>query len=227
MKIAELFESIQGEGTLIGVPSTFIRTSGCNMRCRWCDTPYTSWEPGGEEKSVSEIVAFVRGSRNRHVVITGGEPMIAADIVELTEAVRDEDRHITIETAGTVAAQVACDLMSVSPKLSNSTPDSVAAGGWSERHERLRIQLDVLRKLTGSYEYQLKFVIAAPGDLDEVRQLVASLGSAPDRVILMPEGRSRQGILARSGWIVEACRAEGWRFSPRLQIDLWGNQRGV
>ncbi|HXU50202.1 MAG TPA: 7-carboxy-7-deazaguanine synthase QueE, partial [Candidatus Binatia bacterium] len=119
MKISEIFYSVQGEGMLTGVPSVFVRTSGCNLRCTWCDTPYTSWQPEGEERTIDSIVREVNGYNAAHVVITGGEPMIAPAIAELTQALT---QHITIETAGTVFVDVRCDLMSISPKLANSTP---------------------------------------------------------------------------------------------------------
>src|SRR5436309_11084793 len=112
LKIAELFYSIQGEGTLAGVPSVFIRTSGCNLRCSWCDTPYTSWQPEGAELTLRQILDQVQTYAARHVVVTGGEPMIAPDMVPLTSGLRQLGRHITIETAGTVFKPVACDLMS-------------------------------------------------------------------------------------------------------------------
>ena len=128
MKIAELFYSLQGEGSLVGVPSVFIRTSGCNLRCVWCDTPYTSWQPEGAEQDLDQILSAVRSFQAaRHVVVTGGEPMIAPEIVPLTERLRALGLHITVETAGTVFQPVACDLMSISPKLSGSTP----TGPWS------------------------------------------------------------------------------------------------
>src|SRR5579875_1962049 len=104
---------------LVGTPSVFVRTSGCNLRCTWCDTPYTSWNPEGNEQSIGEICERVLTSGARHVVLTGGEPMIAPEAVALTRAFRDSGLHITIETAGTVFIPAACDLMSISPKLTN------------------------------------------------------------------------------------------------------------
>jgi 7-carboxy-7-deazaguanine synthase len=118
---------------------------------------------------------------------------------------------------------VACDLMSISPKLANSTP----AGPWAERHERLRIQLEVLRCLLGAYACQLKFVVAAPADLEEIRTVVAHLGASRESVILMPEGIDPAALRERALWLVEICKQEGYRFSPRLHVDLWGNRRGV
>src|SRR6478609_11738043 len=120
MRIAEIFYSVQGEGTLVGVPSVFVRVSGCNLRCSWCDTPYTSWNPEGDEWTNGAIVTEVAKYPARHVVITGGEPMLFAPVVELSRQLKDRGLHVTFETAGTVYQPVSCDLMSISPKLANS-----------------------------------------------------------------------------------------------------------
>ena len=223
MKIAELFYSLQGEGSLVGVPSFFIRTSGCNLRCVWCDTPYTSWTPEGEEMTLDAILEEAKRHPAKHVVVTGGEPMIAPEVVELTKALREAGMHITIETAGTVFKPVACDLMSISPKLSNSTPE----GPWAVQHERLRTQPDVLTKLMAKYDYQLKFVIARREDIGEVRALAQALNVPASRVILMPEGIDPVVLRERSAWLAEICKTEDYRFSPRLHVDLYGNRRGV
>ncbi|PYT26019.1 MAG: radical SAM protein [Acidobacteria bacterium] len=223
MKIAEIFHSLQGEGSLVGVPSVFVRTSGCNLRCVWCDTPYTSWQPEGEERSLDAILSAVAAYPARHAVVTGGEPMIASGIVDLTERLRARGLHITIETAGTVFAPVACDLMSISPKLANSTPE----GSWAAQHDRLRFQPDVLRRLMSAYDYQLKFVVAQPEDLEEIQQMLDRLGADHDKVILMPEGVDASVLRERSLWLAEIAKREGFRFSPRLHVDLWGNRRGI
>ena len=224
MKIAEIFYSIQGEGALVGVPSVFVRTSGCNLRCVWCDTPYTSWQPEGDELSLDEIQARVDQHRQAsHVVLTGGEPMIAPQVVELTEQFRARGLHITIETAGTVSKRVACDLMSISPKLAHSTPP----GQWAAAHERLRIQPDALKQLMGAYEYQLKFVVAKSEDIEEIRRLLDELAADRSKVILMPEGIDPNVLRERARWLAEICKREGFRFSPRLHVDLYGNTRGT
>jgi 7-carboxy-7-deazaguanine synthase len=224
LKIAELFYSLQGEGSLVGVPSFFIRTTGCNLRCAWCDTPYTSWEPEGTDLSLHAIVHEVQAhAAARHVVVTGGEPMIAPEIIPLTTRLRDLGLHITIETAGTVFQPVACDLMSISPKLSNSTPE----GPWAARHDRLRIQPAVLAELMERYPYQLKFVIERHADLEEVHALLSTLAAPSARVILMPEGTDPGRLRERSLWLAEICKEEGFRFSPRLHVDLYGNRRGT
>lgn len=227
MKISEIFYSIQGEGVLVGMPSVFVRTSGCNLRCTWCDTPYTSWEPEGDELSLDDVLAAVRQHAAGHVVVTGGEPMIAPEIVRLTELLKALDLHITIETAGTRFEPVVCDLMSISPKLSNSTPTEREGGRWANQHDRLRLQHGILRRLMKSYTYQLKFVIAQETDLREVEVLVSELDADRNRVLLMPEGRNVEEITERSRWLAEICKAEGFRFCPRLHIYLYGNTRGT
>ncbi len=224
MRIAEIFYSVQGEGALVGVPSVFVRTSGCNLRCSWCDTPYTSWHPEGDDLALDEILARASAfSAARHVVLTGGEPMIAPGIVELSRRFREHGMHVTIETAGTVFAPVECDLMSISPKLSNSTPEGV----FQAQHERLRLQPDVLLRLMSLCDYQLKFVIARPEDVDEARALVAQIDAPASKVILMPEGIAAETLDERGVWIAEICKQFGYRFSPRLHVHLWGNKRGV
>ncbi len=227
MKITEVFYSIQGEGILLGTPSVFIRTSGCNLRCVWCDTPYTSWAPEGAERTLESIVEEVRQYPARHAVVTGGEPMIAPGIVELTARLRELGLHVTVETAGTVFAPVACDLMSISPKLANSTPWNRDQGRWARRHERLRIQPDVLRSLIREYDHQLKFVVTDTEDLPQIQALISGIGADASHVVLMPEGQDSATLRERSLWLVEAAKREGYRFSPRLHIDLWGARRGV
>ena len=223
MFIAELFYSIQGEGSLVGVPSVFIRTSGCNLRCLWCDTPYTSWKPEGRHLTVDDILEYAREHSTGFTVITGGEPMMAPEIGTLTAGLRRLGEHITIETAGTIHRPVACDLMSISPKLSNSTP----VGEWRERHESTRTNLTAIRRLMNEYAYQLKFVVAKPADLEEIAVLVKEISAPASQVLLMPEGTDTATLNERSVWIAEACKRYGYRFSPRLHVQLYGNRRGV
>jgi 7-carboxy-7-deazaguanine synthase len=227
VKISEIFYSIQGEGSLVGIPSVFIRTSGCNLRCVWCDTPYTSWSPEGEELAVETILQRVVGYGASHVVVTGGEPMIAPQIVALSERLRAAGLHITIETAGTVYAPVACDLMSISPKLINSIPREREGGRWAAQHDRLRLQPAILRRLTTEYPFQFKFVVAAPEDLTEIQALCSECAVRPSDVILMPEGIRSDVLHERALWLAEVCKETGFRFSPRLHVDLWGDRRGV
>lgn len=231
MLISEIFHSIQGEGELTGIPSVFVRTSGCNLRCTWCDTPYASWNPEGETRNVADILrAIEQHPATRHVVLTGGEPMIAKDIRPLAAAVRASGRHITIETAGTVAPQgIACDLASLSPKLLNSAPDALEHATWRRKHEATRWQPEVIRAWIDAYPYQFKFVVARPGDVDELEHMLAALGREVPRhkVLLMPEGTSLDKIRSRAVWLGELCKARGYRYAHRLHIELYGNQRGT
>lgn len=176
---------------------------------------------------VAEIVRTVAGYPAKHVVVTGGEPMIAPAIVDLTRTLHESGLHITIETAGTVVAPVTCDLMSISPKLSSSTPLERENGRWAAQHERLRYQPDVLRYLMSHYEHQLKFVVTSAGDLDEIEAMCQHLETPASRIMLMPEGTRPEAIAEKALWIVDICKDKGYRYSPRLHIDLWGDRRGV
>ncbi len=225
MFIAETFTSLQGEGILVGVPSFFIRSSGCNMRCRWCDTPYTSWLPEGERRSVGGLVTEAVQSGVRHVVVTGGEPLLQREIAPLTRELRAAGLHITIETAGTVDPPFECDLLSVSPKTANSDPQ----GAWRERHRRLRTDLEPLRRLVRRYlDHQLKFVVADCDDLAEILELVESVGGIEaSRVLLMAEGRSAAEVAEKAPMVAALCSEHGFRYTPRLHLDLFGGGRGV
>ncbi len=230
MLVSEIFYSLQGEGTLAGVPSVFVRTSGCNLRCAWCDTPYASWSPEGQARPVAEIVAEVMRHPARHVVLTGGEPMIAKGIHTLAAELKKLGRHITIETAATVApGGIACDLASLSPKLLNSAPDATRHAAWRKKHEATRWQPDVVRAWLDACDCQLKFVIARPEDVDELEAMLTKLGRdlPREKILLMPEGVTAEKMRERAAWLGEMCKARGYRYAPRLQIELYGNRRGT
>lgn len=230
MMISEIFHSLQGEGELTGVPSVFVRTSGCNLRCNWCDTPYASWHPEGRQMSVAEIVAEVRKHPARHVVLTGGEPMIAKEIRELATELKKLGYHITIETAATVPPEgIACDLASLSPKLKNSAPNERASEAWREKHDTSRWQPAVVKTWVASYGYQLKFVVSQEADVLEIESMLAQLGTEIPgaKVLLMPEGTTVEALRAKAGWLGELCKARGYRYAPRLHIELYGNKRGT
>jgi 7-carboxy-7-deazaguanine synthase len=230
MLISEIFYSLQGEGELTGVPSVFVRTSGCNLRCNWCDTPYASWQPEGETRSVGEIIAEIKGYPTHHVVLTGGEPMIAKEVHALAAEIKKLGHHITIETAATIPPEgIACDLASLSPKLANSAPDERLPASWRERHHQTRWQPEAIRAWIERYPYQFKFVVAAPGDVDEIEGMLGQLGREipPAKVLLMPEGTSLESLRVRSGWLGELCKNRGYRYAHRLHIELYGNRRGT
>ncbi|QOJ01843.1 MAG: 7-carboxy-7-deazaguanine synthase QueE [Phycisphaeraceae bacterium] len=232
MPVSETFTSVQGEGKLTGVPSWFVRLSGCNLRCGWCDTPYASWSPEGRRVRIADLIGLAEASGVRHAVITGGEPMIFPGVVELSRGLSSAGLHVTVETAGTVDLAAHADLMSVSPKLRNSTPaegDPRDPGGsWRARHESRRLNIPALRALLGrAPDRQVKFVVSSPDDLAEIGCLLAELpGLRPDEIILMPEGVTVPAK-ERVAWVVAECVRRGWRYGHRLHIELFGNTRGT
>ena len=211
MKVSEVFYSIQGEGKLLGVPSVFVRASGCNLRCTWCDTPYASWEPEGRELTVAQIVTEVKALGGTHAVLTG------------------EGYHITIETAATVYQPVRIDLASLSPKLSNSTPHDREGGRFAVNHDRQRLNPGVIRQFNeNAPEFQLKFVVSHARDLTEIQALLDQVKNwSPADILLMPEGIDNEILTERAGWIAEVCKQTGFRFCPRLHVMLYGNKRGT
>jgi 7-carboxy-7-deazaguanine synthase len=228
VRISEIFYSIQGEGRLVGTPSLFIRTSGCNLRCVWCDTPYTSWRPEGASWALAKILVRVDRDPTKHIVITGGEPLMAREIQELTAELQRRKKHVTIETAGTIFKPVHCDLISLSPKLANSTPWKKAGGKFATMHEKRRLNLVVLQNYLDAYDYQLKFVVDKEADFAEIGEIIGSLKNVdPARVLIMPQGTTRKQLAEKSSWIVDECLRHGYGFTPRLHIELFGNRRGT
>ena len=238
MNIAELFRSVQGEGILTGQESVFVRTSGCNLRCWFCDTPYTSWRPEGKPYSIADVLAEMErlwddkpGSRTldrRYAVLTGGEPLLDSDLPELCQRLHQNGWHITIETAGTVDAEVICDLMSISPKLSNSTPSLAEHPNWHQRHNERRYVPAVLNRLVTDYPYQLKFVVTEPEDWAEIQEFLEAFPSVDcEQVWLMPEGTTAQELQQRAAWLEPLCAKHRLRFCPRKQIEWFGHRKGT
>jgi 7-carboxy-7-deazaguanine synthase len=226
MKLAELFYSIQGEGKLVGMPSVFVRASGCNLRCSWCDTPYASWKPQGENVPVDQIVQQITSYPTKHVVLTGGEPMIMPEIAQLCTALHEIGRHITIETAATIFQPLPIDLASLSPKLSNSTPHG---SEFAASHEQTRLNIPVIQQfIDSSPDFQLKFVVSREQDLSEIHEILQQLKQwQPSDIMLMPEGTDIATLNSRNNWIAETCKQTGFRFCQRLHVQLYGNTRGT
>jgi len=179
---------------------------------------------------VAAILAEVVKHPARHVVLTGGEPMIAPEIRELAAELKRLAYHITIETAATVAPEgIACDLASLSPKLKSSGPDARLDDAWRQKHEALRWQPAVVRAWLDNFGYQLKFVVSQADDVNEIESMLAGLGRDIPRakVLLMPEGTTVETLRARAGWLGELCKSRGYRYAPRLHVELYGNKRGT
>ncbi len=233
MRIAEIYASLQGEGLLAGTPSVFVRTSGCNLRCHWCDTPFTSWEPVGEQRSVADVAAAVAALGRRHVVITGGEPLLLPEVAELCHSLRGDRMHITIETAGTVFLDAPADLMSISPKLASSAPPADTPGNWAARHEESRRRDDVILALMAGGNYQLKFVIDSPEDLTEALAWIDDLAAARpvgvdrSRVLFMPQGRGPEELARTTAWLEPECHSRGIHLAHRYHIEWFGHTRGT
>lgn len=217
MIVNEIFYSLQGEGLLAGIPSVFIRLAGCPLSCKYCDTVYARNYSDGTELTNEQIISQIQAYPARHVVVTGGEPLVNADISErkglrdLLTLLRNKGKHITIETAGIkFLSDLPCDLMSISPK-----PPA-------------KNSLNELRTLIQTYDYQLKFVIANEHDLAQAEELLAELGEYDrNKVMLMPQAATRQQYLKTAPVVAELCKQTGFAFSPRLQIQLWQGRKGL
>jgi len=222
----EIFRSIQGEGQSIGIPSVFCRLSLCNLSCSWCDTKYTwDWDNHDPKKEIIRLEAQVVADRisemnTANVVITGGEPLMQQDgLSELTGLLKSRNHTIEIETNGTYVPNSIIkdkvDRWNVSPKLTNS--------GLKKSD---RFVKDSLEWFSSRPEAVFKFVVESPDDLDEVTEIVDSVDISNDRVILMPQGTSKTEIESRTPWIVDQCIERGYRFSSRLHVLIWGDERG-
>jgi len=225
MIVNEIFYSLQGEGFMAGVPSVFVRLAGCPLRCRWCDTKYAWSKEAGRRQTIAEIVRKVRQWPCRYVVITGGEPMINSDLPELIKELKDTEKHVTIETAGIAyIADMPCDLMSISPKLSNSVPDGEKLAAI---HRDSSLDIAVLKELIDHYNYQLKFVVDFESDLPEIEETIEKLSNVDsEKVMLMPQAATRDELLKKALMVADLCKRTGYSFCQRLHILLWDNQKG-
>ena len=222
----EIFASIQGEGVSAGRPTTFVRLSLCNLACTWCDTKYT-WDWAHYDAAVeiartanAEVLERVTLLGVENVVITGGEPLMQQDaLAEIAKELTRVGHRIEVETNGTFEPQPSLQRhvaqWNVSPKLANS-------GNADGR----RLIDAPLRWFAQSDNAWFKFVIDVPRDLDEVEDLVSKYEVSHRRVLLMPQGASVDALDKRSTWLADVCARRGYRFSTRLHILLWGDERG-
>ncbi|HOK95685.1 MAG TPA: 7-carboxy-7-deazaguanine synthase QueE [Anaerohalosphaeraceae bacterium] len=219
MIVNELFYSLQGEGLLAGVPSVFVRLAGCPLRCRWCDTKYAWNADAGQSMTAEQILEHIACYPTRYVVLTGGEPLMHEGIFDLIRAIHRKAYHLTVETAGIISpAELPIDLMSISPKLSNTIADGTQSPPANP---------ETVMRLIASYPYQLKFVVDDPKDLDEIACFVNKLAAVdPYKIYLMPQAANTADYLEKSRWLAEYCLQTGFLFSPRLHIMLWNGRRG-
>ena len=232
IRVSETFTSRQGEGRLTGTDSYFVRTSGCNLRCWFCDTPYASWNPSGDQQHIKAIVQAAVDSGLKYVVLTGGEPLLSPESTKLCQQIRAAGLHLTIETAGTVDREASCDLMSISPKLKSSTPDAAKHPKWSQLHEQRRMPIDVMQHLIdrtqdGGGEFQLKFVVDSVEDYDELLEVVTALNVQTSDVWIMPQGSTIEAMDKAAVWLQPWTIEQGFHYCDRMQIRWFGNRRGT
>ncbi len=231
MKITEMFNTLQGEGMFSGYPCFFIRTSGCNLRCDWCDTKFASWNPEGDGYSIEDLIKEISDNgwnEVKHVVISGGEPMMQKQMAELVDRLHENDHYVTIETAGTIFKEdVKADLFSISPKLKNSFPKKEENPKEFKIHTKNNNFENLDSFVKSDLNYQFKFVVEGRDDVPEIRSLVEKYNIPNEKVFIMPEGVEREVIQSRLLELAEICKEENWILTNRLHVQIWGKMRGV
>lgn len=221
MNVAEVFKSIQCEGILTGRVSVFIRLAGCNLNCYWCDEKQSNNIEQSNEISILELLQTVSKYNCNDIVITGGEPLIAKDIVELTKILKENNYTIIVETNGTVIKDIKADLVSLSPKLGNSEPTPFIAKYLYHRNNRINIE--ALQYYNENYNCQLKFVVENDSDFEEIESILEKSEISDMRsVLIMPLASTRDQLLKAQSKIVSQCIKYGYRFTTRLQLLIWG-----
>lgn len=234
IKISEKFLTVQGEGMWAGVPSAFVRTSGCNLRCWWCDTPYTSWAPEGQAEELGNVIQWCNAQPVQDVVITGGEPMLFSGFMAiLVDKLHLMGRRVTIETNGTrFNLSVEPDLWSISPKLaSNSAPFKPEHAREREMHlSNMGVDLQPFltqRARLPRCKIQVKFVICNDQDLTDVAVFQTTYRLRGSDIWLMPEGVTAEKVLDGGRKLAEVCKQTGYNLCLRQHVLLWGHKRGV
>lgn len=235
INLSEIFVTIQGEGRYLGLPSIFVRTSGCNLRCQWgetiCDTPYTSWHSESRitevDAVVDEILEFAsKFERIKNIVLTGGEPLLQKNIDDVLSKLSKRNFFISLETNGTIYKSLPIQFVSISPKLGSSVPIS---SKYASSHDMIRYNKEALRSWISNYQYQLKFVINDDvNDEEEILRIISELEiSEDDHIYLMPQGTTREQIHENSRKCIALSIKYGWRYTPRAHIEIYGNKRGT
>ena len=240
----EIFYSLQGEGISAGTPSVFVRTSGCNLQCHWCDTEYTwNWlgtkyghakdaGPGPAKHdrdqvqirlSAQEIAEHILQFNCSNIIFTGGEPLLQQRVlIQLIQLLREQQpgSEFEFETNGTLVPDPDLDLYAtrynVSPKLANSGMPLTS-----------RFRTPALQWFADSPKATFKFVATSRADAEEIIAFQSQFQLAPARILLMPEGRNRDSLNEHRALVFQLCMEFGWRFSDRLHVALFGERRGV
>lgn len=232
----EIFHSLQGEGVAAGRPSVFVRLSGCNLHCDWCDTPYTWHFTGNPHEhrdrvqydraanrvvlEVEEVAERVRSYACSYLVLTGGEPLLQQPALARLCDLLGPGVHVEVESNGTVPLAPAFD-----PHVDQLNLSLKLAHSGNARAERLKP--DLVRAYARDPRAWFKFVVGSESDVAEVEALAAAQGIASGRILLMPEGTTSAALRERITWLAPLCLARGYRLSDRLHIHLYGDTRGT
>ena len=230
MKVCEMFKSIQGEGRLIGVVSVLIHLWGCNLRCKWCDEKKCLKKGEYQEMTLSDIISKMGKYHCKHIIISGGEPMLSSEISQFTKMLKLEGYHITVETNGTIVKKdLAADLISMSPKLLNSVPDYTNPEQFKIYNER-RLNIKAIKFYMKNFDYQVKFVVEDESDSMEVEKIISELREVPtydeEKILMMPLSSSRRELFKVQKRIAELCIKKGYRYGNRLHLQIWGKCSG-
>ena len=225
MQINEIFKSIQGEGPNFGKPAIFLRTAQCNLKCTWCDTKYTwDWKNYDyakevKEMTIEEIKEQLIDLEIKHLVITGGEPLLQQDDLADLLSFLKPDFYVEIETNCTILPnKMLTDLVdqwNVSPKTENS-------GNPLELYENDECYYFFANQENCFFKY----VVENESDIPEIKKFVAKYNIPENRVQLMTQASTKEEISAREKSISELAKANNFLFSPRLHVAMWGAQRG-
>ena len=209
LRVSEIFHSIQGESTRVGLPSVFIRLTGCPLRCTWCDTEYAF--SGGESLSLEEVLARASRFACRTVCVTGGEPLAQKGCLDLLAALCDQGYDVSLETSGAI------DLDGVDARV--STIMDIKAPGSGEAEKTVWKNLE---RLGGRDE--IKFVLASAADYDWAREVLAQRQLAEICPVLFSPVQGQLDPAQLAGWILRDRLPV--RFQLQLHKMLWGSERG-
>jgi 7-carboxy-7-deazaguanine synthase len=209
MRVSEIFRSLQGEGVLIGTPTVFIRTVGCNLECSWCDTEYA--REGGEELSIEQIMTELEKHKTQFICLTGGEPLMQKDVIKLLDKLVDKCYHVTLETNGSLPL----DDVTCSESMLISMDIKCPSSGMEER--MLMSNIDLL-----SPADQLKFIVADIDDLVYAEDVLKN-HEVRCNVVFTPVGGMELEPVAR----FVLSRKLNARVLPQLHKLIWGERKGV
>lgn len=209
LKITEIFYSLQGEALTVGIPTTFIRLTGCPLRCQYCDTEYAF--SGGEWMSFDEIIKQVAANNTRYVTVTGGEPLSQKSCLEFLSLLCDAGYKVSLETSG------ALDVSVVDPRVVKVMDIKTPASG-----EEMRNRLDNINYINA--QDQIKFVICDEPDYDWSRELLLKHKLNERCEVLFSPSFEQLSATELADWILR----DGLPVRMQMQLHklIWGNQPG-